>query len=365
MNKVLGILLVLLMLALSGCIDEKKDTSHIPTATPQPEIENIGLDIDITSYSRMFIRDNVGENNELVDEIFPRYYISYGLSITNNGSDPINFSLDDFHIYSGDQVFNATNLAEPEKVVPYDIRHNLEVESNLSINVILPPDQTLSRSVVFKVDNHEMPLLLKYDTTTITSTSFEKSLVALTTAEYFNYSPVFGKPPYKVNWEFDTYNPEPNIPYNDIWSNWINRSVFEYYNKTDAQLYRDSRSLEIPGSEIVYVLKIVPESNITLLPGDDFVIVNDKGEEIINRSVPAWESKHVPSIAILSGETYKHYSKDIPEKNFSNATIVRMSFGSNYGWPLARRYTFNDQYVIVDEEQNILLVRYVKRHLIS
>jgi hypothetical protein len=55
MNKVLGILLVLLMLALSGCIDEKKDTSLIPTATPQPETENIGLDIDITSYSRMFI----------------------------------------------------------------------------------------------------------------------------------------------------------------------------------------------------------------------------------------------------------------------------------------------------------------------
>jgi hypothetical protein len=203
-----------------------------------------------------------------------------------------------------------------------------------------------------------MPFLLKYNTTTITSTSFKKSLLALTTAEYFDYSPVLGKPPYNAYWEFDTYDPEPNFPYNEIWSNWVNRSVFEYYNKTDIQLHRD-RSQEIPGSEIAYVVKVIPENNITILAGDDFVVVNDKEEEIINRSAPSREVKPVPNIAILSDETYKHYSKDIPEMNFSNATIVKMSFGSIYGWPLARRYTFNDQYVIVDEEQKILLVTQV------
>lgn len=357
------------MLTLSGCIEEKKETSLIPTTTPQlftvtpqPETEDIELDISITSYSKMFIRDNFDENNERVNEFFPRYYITYGLLITNDGFDPINFSMDNFHVYSGDQVFNTTNLTEPEIVDPSDLLHNLEIENKSSNNITLLPDQTLRRYVVFKVNNHEMPFLLKYNTTTITSTSFEKSLVALTTAEYFNYSPVFGKPPYNAYWEFDTYNPEPNFPYNEIWSNWINRSVFEYYNKTDTQLYRDR---SIPTSEIVYVLKVILENNITMLPEDDFIVVNDKGEEIINRSAPTWDGKPVPSIAILSGQRYKHYSKDIPEMNFSNVTIIKMSFGSIYGWSLAMRFTFNDQYVIVDEEQNVLLIRYDYSHFIS
>jgi len=370
MNKVSGILLVLLILALSGCVDETKDASQIPAATTQPEIEENEPEIDIASYYRVYIRDNQNENDEWVQDIFIRYYVIYNLSIINNGSTSLNFNLNDLHLYSEYQIFNATNLREPNITKPFITSKSLEIQSTLGNETTIFQNQTISRSVVFKVDNHNKPFLLKYNTTPITSTSLEKSLIALTTAELFDYSPVFGKPPYRTGSEIDTYNPEPfkNFPYNEIWSNWVNRSVFEYYNKTDIQyMYRNSSlkislSDKIPLSEIVYVLKVIPESNITMLPSDDFIVVNDKGEEIVNRSAI---SRKYPSIAILNGQNYKHYSKENPQMNISNATVVQISFGSIYGWSMAMRFTFNDQYVIVDEEQNILLVRYDESHFIS
>ena len=59
------------------------------------------------------------------------------------------------------------------------------------------PGQTINGSVIFQVNSlYNESFLLMYNETPISSASFEKSIEALRTAEYYNYSIVFGIPPY-------------------------------------------------------------------------------------------------------------------------------------------------------------------------
>ena len=49
---------------------------------------------------------------------------------------------------------------------------------------------------------------------------------------------------------------------------------------------------------------------------------------------------------------------DIPQMNFSNATIVKISYLNVYGWPIADRMPIIDQDLILDDKMNIVAARY-------
>ena len=95
-----------------------------------------------------------------------------------------------------------------------------------------------------------------YKDTPITSASFKKSIEALRIAERFNYSTAFGVPTYADFGERSYFEPDLNVyPY--MWANWINRSVFEFFNKADSDKMLKSSHDHIPQTEIVYALKVI------------------------------------------------------------------------------------------------------------
>ena len=308
--------------------------------------------------------------------ITERYYAVYNLLIKNNGSSDLDFKSSDLHVHDEDHIFNTTFL---RPVYPQHVSSSLEVLSDLENknkieDTTLFPGQTINGSVVFQVNSlYNESFLLMYKETPVTSASFEKSIEALRIAERFNYSVAFGIPPYldpysEVPEEQSSF--EPNFDaYPYIWSNWINRSVFEFFNKTDSEelLMPSPYASDIPHTEIVYALEVIPERNITILPvktrfsKNNLLVVDDAGEELINMS-------SIEGIAVLRNKTYELYpwwNIDIPQMNVSNATIVRISFQGDYGWPMGMRFARINQDVILDDELNIIVARYHCGNFIS
>ncbi|AKB18191.1 MULTISPECIES: hypothetical protein [unclassified Methanosarcina] len=68
-----------------------------------------------------------------------------------------------------------------------------------------------------------------YNETPFSSASFEKSIEALKVAKRFNYSTVFGTSPYSED-IFDLNNEEA-----PLFCRWLNRNVFEFFNKADSE----------------------------------------------------------------------------------------------------------------------------------
>jgi hypothetical protein len=165
------------------------------------------------------------------------------------------------------------------------------------------------------------------------------------------------------NGSVDLFEPDPeSYP---IYPNWINRSVFEFFDKADYKLFcqESAKPSEeyIPQEDIIYALKVIPERNITSALKRDttssyqekyFIVVDDTGEELINTSL-------IGKIAILNNQTYKLYSgnTDIQQMNVSNATIVRISY---YNWyeTMAAHMSYIEQDIIMDDKMNIVLARY-------
>jgi len=109
-----------------------------------------------------------------------------------------------------------------------------------------------------------------------------------------------------------------------------------------------------------YALKVIPERNITTLPGKTrFRVVDNTEEELINTSGFYGDEK----IAIIRNKTHELYSGEneenigIPQIKLSNATIVRTSF-ERYGNMDVGIICFNNQDVIVDDSQNITIARF-------
>ena len=297
------------------------------------------------------------EENKLGYNLNERYYAVYGLSIKNNGSKNLDFKLNKLHVRDGGHIFNTTTLD------PYGfyVGSRLEVLStfekgNKFENTTLFPGQAINGSVVFQVNSlYNESFLLMYNETPISSASFEKSIKALRTAERYNYSVAFGILPYH-NGDLESFEEPDLMQYPYIYSNWINRSVFEYFNKADSESVLRSSPNDLNFTIIVYALKVIPERNITILSGKTrFVVVDDTGEELINPSDFYGDEK----IAILGNKNYKLYSRenmDIPQMNLSNATIVRTSF-ERYGNMDVGIICFNNQDVIMDDSQNITIAR--------
>jgi len=290
--------------------------------------------------------------------ITKRYYAAYGLSIKNNGSNNLDFKLNELHVHDGGHIFNTTIL-DPYGFYGGSRLERLEVLSNLKKenkieNTTLSPGQTINGSVVFQVNSlYNESFLLMYNETPISSASFEKSIEALRTAESYNYSVAFGISPYH-NGELESFEEPDLMQYPYIYSNWINRSVFEYFNKVDSESVLTSSPNDMNFTRIVYALEVIPERNITMLAGKtSFRVVDDTEEELINKSDFYGDEK----IAILENNTYKLYLRDnidIPQMNLSNATIVRTSF-ERYGIMDVGIICFNNQDIIMDDSQKITI----------
>ena len=191
--------------------------------------------------------------------ITEKCYAIYNLSITNNGSSDLAFKLSALHLNDGNHVFNTTfSFQEVEGLDSFllEVISDLQKENRIE-NTTLVPGQTINGSVVFQVNSlYDESFLLMYKDTPITSASFKKSIEALRIAERFNYSTAFGVPTYADFGERSYFEPDLNVyPY--MWANWINRSVFEFFNKADSDKMLKSSHDHIPQTEIVYALKVI------------------------------------------------------------------------------------------------------------
>jgi hypothetical protein len=328
---------------------------------------NLGKD----GSSNLYVKEENGTHNfydtnqkyQNKYDISPRYYTAYNLSIKNNGSTSIDFKLTRLHLRDGDQIFNTTTL-EPHGSRLLEVLDDFERENKIHDTVLLP-GQILNGSVVFRVNSlYNESFLLMYNTTHITSESFEKSIEALRTAEHFNYSVALGVPPYcnvsQRGRMIGSYEPDFGDCCN-AWANWVNRNIFETFQKSDVERMQKSPPDFIPVTKMVYALKIMPEKNITIFPvttrlTNHLLVINDAGNEIINTSDVQYRTN---SIAILSNQTYIQpgWVGNIPRMNFSNAYVVQISFEGTYGWPMSSRLSFNNQDVILDDRLNINVVR--------
>jgi hypothetical protein len=311
--------------------------------------------------------DNKGQTSYNISQV---YYAVYTISIKNNGLTTVDFKLNDLRLHEGDRIFNAT--LEPYRLASLgllDVLRDLDTEHKIHDTVLLP-GQSLNGTVVFRVKSvYNKSFLLMYNTTPVTCGSFEKSIEALQTAEDFNYSIALGIPPYINRSErgLTTGSYEPDFfDFGWTWANWVNRSIFETYQKSDMERMRKSPPDNIPTTEMVYALRVFPEKNISMIPvtrelspefySSNLLVIDDTGEEMINTS------RGIAGVAVLSNRTYSLFKPGenliMPLMNLSSASIVQISFEGTYGEPMGERMSFVNQIVILDDKLNIIAVSY-------
>jgi hypothetical protein len=332
----------------------------------QPELMQGEFDINITSYYFVYLRDNevISKKSKYPIQTFDlveKNYVIYHLSIKNNDTNALNFSINKLQLHTGNQVFAP---ADPGIILKFFsisgwVFSEIENENRLNDTHILP-HQTLEGIVIFQVDNYntlfDRSFSLRYNTTPIPSTSYEKSLKALTVAEQFDYSIAFDIPPY-ANWGDDySYDPpEPEV--SEVWANWVNRTVFESYKKHDEMSLPKQKPGNIPYADIAYAVKVIPEQDLTVTnqyhiisekkyKGTQLSVVDDTGEELFNKSIDSSRDDYA-GLAILDNQTYRLFSENMPQMLIPHATIVHFSFYSTYGWPMSARLTFNNQDIIL------------------
>jgi len=327
-------------------------------------------------------------------DLVEQNYVIYHLSIKNNNTNTLNFCINKLQLHARDQVFTPTDpgiifrYPKAWRYVPSEIEKENRLNNTLSL---LHPNQTLKGIVIFKVDNYttlfDRSFSLSYNTTSIPSTSVEKSLEALRVAEHFDYSIAFKIPPYDNNlWDDHSYFPtKPESHY--VWANWVNRTVFEYYKKYDEISLPKNEPGNIPYTEIAYAVKVIPEQDLTIFhtdhstlyeernsgpysiksegkyKGTQLYVVDDTGEEVFNKSIDPLADDI--GFAMLDNQKYKPFSENMPQMLIQNATIVHFSFGAIYGSSFDTRFTFNNQDIILDEQHNIILARYDHYKLVS
>jgi len=290
-----------------------------------------------------------------------KYYAVYNLSITNNGLKTINFTTNDMHLRMGDQIFNTS---------PVEIREVYPLFNLIAESATISPGQNLVGCIIFQVNlPYDESFQLMYNSTPIISESFERTVEALTISEHFNYSTIFDTPQFNVdskkNVDMDDIEPDDLYPavgsYPLVWPNWVNRDTVEFYKELDSQnLLKHPENFgrgRLPETIITYELSVTSNQNITIMSEDRLIIIDDGNKEIINREMDY--------VAILSGQTYELYSENIPQMNYSNATIVWTEFYNWYGWGMAARMTLNDQIVIFDEDQNMVIAMCNTNHFVS
>jgi hypothetical protein len=404
----LFMIILILSILVSGCTGEKRidpvplnDTVGVPSTKPDLQHQEVNksevsvnlssrrtailmdeIEIELISFSNIYTKDNRNINGHNISE---QYYAVYNLSIKNNGSKAFDLRSDEFNLRSGDRIFKQTAIVS-KAFDRVGLSYISRIENEMNDTTLLP-GQTINGSVIFGVSSPYDTSFLLYNMTPVDLASFGKSLDAIKTAELFNYSTALDIPPYYADsyeppYLKNTYDPPEadyysgrNIAYPlFIWSNWVNRSIVEFYNRLDsAELSRLRNSSDLPVIASVYRAKVIPGKNITLFPitsqefATSFLVIDDTGEEIFDRSV----FKGKWGIAIRSGNTYKiqqfkeGVNFETSQMAFPDATVVWMTFGNYYGWSMASRMNYNTQVVIFDEEQNIIAVIYDYAHMVS
>ena len=405
-------LFLILLVSFSGCTAEKRidpETFHndiVDAPSTKPDLLNhevnktevivnlssgrstILLDgenrieIEMISLWNIYTRDNRNINGHNISE---QYYAVYDLSIKNNGSKSFDLRSNEFNLRSGGKIFKQTTIvSKPFDMVGSSYISRIENEMN---DMTLLPGQTINGSVIFGVNSPpDISFLLMYNMTPVDLASFGKSLDAIKAAELFNYSIALGLSPYYADifeppYIKNTYDPPKadyysgrNLAYPLIWPYWVNRSILEFYYELDSsELGHFRNSSDVPVISSVYRSKVILEKNITLFPittqefATSFLVLDDTGEEIIDRSF----FKGNWGIAVRRGDTYtvqqfkEGVNFDTKQMAFPGATVVWMTFGNYYGWPMASRMNCNTQVVILDEKQNIIAVIYDYAHFVS
>ena len=365
---VILLLIATITVTFSGCVEEKEvapepeplhnDTTNISAVNLilLPGIEN-GLEIRIVSFSSLYMRNNTDKERRQLSEW---YYAVYNLSIKNNASDAIDFKANDLHLRAGDQLFNTTTRKLYNSWT-LEVLADLGKENRIGDATLLP-GQTVNGSVVFCVDSlYDRSFLLVHNATSATSASFGESFEALEVAESFDYSVAFDIPPYSYSihrttdsykpYPEDSYKPYPDAPF--MWANWVNRSIFEFYKTADFEEVQSSH--RIPVAVVTrYAIKVVSERNLTVVSGDRLLVIDDFGEELINKS-------RSTGVAILRNRVYEsqpEWAIDIPQMNIPDATIVQISFEGVCGSDMSTRFSYSNQDVILDDELNMMLARY-------
>jgi hypothetical protein len=348
----------------------------------QPEMKPGEFDINISSYYFVYLRDNlIYENNTTVIPTFDlveKNYVIYHLAIKNNYTETINFSINKLQLHTENQVFTPADPGTFPQDIPCLsctwVFQEIKNENGLN-DTLLYPDQILEGIVIFQLDNYttlfDRSFSLSYNTTPITSTSYEKSLEALAVAENFDYSIAFGMPPYDIHRGTYSYNPPESEEDPYVWANWVNRTVFESYKKYDEMSLPLQKPESIPYVDIAYAVKVIPAQDLTIYQNksgsnywdgekkytrNQMYVVDDTGEELFNKSIDPQDE--YTGLVILDNQTYRTISGNMPRMFIPQATIVHFSFNSMYGWSMAMRLSVNNQDIILDEQHNITLGRY-------
>ncbi len=234
-----------------------------------PFIQENKPEITIVSLSSVYIRDNIDKDKtEYTYNLSERFYAAYNLSIRNPGSSAFDFNSNNLHLRAEDETFNTTTF-ESFFSNNLDVLSDLEKENAIE-DMTLYPNQTMNGDVVFRINSlYDKSFVLMYNATSVTSPSFERDLEALIKAEQFNYSVALGVPPYNNFSERGGFSgsSEPKLEeYPYIWVNWMNKSIFEFFKKSDSENLLKSSSDYIPLTEIVYALKVTSKRDITMLP---------------------------------------------------------------------------------------------------
>ena len=230
------------------------------------------------------------------------------------------------------------------------------------MTISLSPGQTVNGSVIFCVDSlYDRSFLLMYGATPVTSASFEERLEALEASERFDHSHVFGISSHS-SWRTYLYKHDPE-EHPSIWSNWVNRSVLELYKTFDLETAQGSRPDQRPDNipRIRYVIKVMSKRNLTVVSGNRLLVIDDFGGELINKSRNS-------GVAILQNGTYERQPEqaiDIPQITIPGATIAQISYECACGGGMEMHLTYNNQDIILDDELNMMLVRYYKIKYIS
>ncbi|MCD4808387.1 MAG: hypothetical protein K8R17_00645, partial [Methanosarcinales archaeon] len=124
-------LLVVGIILISGCIDEEKtnsktstssqssmnETSKETSAVPdlsKSELMSGEFDINITSYYFVYMRDNevISKKSKYpipTFDLVEKNYVIYHLSIKNNDTNALNFSINKLQLHTGNQVFTPAD----------------------------------------------------------------------------------------------------------------------------------------------------------------------------------------------------------------------------------------------------------------
>ncbi|NJD77768.1 MAG: hypothetical protein FIB08_11850 [Candidatus Methanoperedens sp.] len=292
--------------------------------------------------------------------ISEKRYAIYNLSIKNNGSNASRFQPGKLRLIpkNGSSIPSS---GDPISTYPFDDKELKDIS--------LLPGQITRGYAAFKVDSMiNRSFLLIYGSKPVTLKSFENCVLALEKADLFDYSNAMGKPPYNVR-DYglsDTYEPpqpefytDRGLAYSQIWSNWANRSVVEFFKKLDLkELNNIKTDDDLPSTYSIYTLKVIPEKNVSIHPGNPVVITDENNEELINA--------YYSEISISDNTTFRHsYNNFTDVINYSNATLVRVFFANDYGWSMATRFSRNDQFVILDESRKIVMIGFQYRHFVS